>query len=47
MIRNHAERVAWTYRIEVKFLRNLVGMALYEAFPVADHLMKTWLTFSH
>jgi hypothetical protein len=47
MICNNAERVAWTYRIEIKFLRNFLGMALHEAFPVADHLMKTWLTISH
>jgi hypothetical protein len=41
------ERVARAYTIQIKFLRNFVGMALNEAFPVADHLVKTLLTFSH
>lgn len=40
MICNNVERVTRTHRIEIKFLRNFVGMTLHEAFPVADHLMK-------
>ena len=47
MICNNVERIARAYTIQIKFLRNFVGMALHEAFPVADHLVKMLLTFSH